>query len=97
MIIEEPLSKPQKMCSLLRFSFGGIATLNFEMLNNYGKQPLSKGRLCLTGYGKLTIAHSLDIRLMGYVFPPKQQGILHQYGAKGFTGKEEVFHCKKVD
>jgi hypothetical protein len=75
------------MRSLLRLSLGGIATLKYEMLNNYGKQPLAKGRLCLTGYGKLTIAHALDIRLMGYDFQPKQQGILHQYGAKLFTGK----------
>ena len=68
----------------------------YRMLNNYGKQPRVKGHLCLTGYGKLTIAHALDIRLVGYDFQQKQQRILHQYGAKVFTGKEEVFHCKKV-
>ena len=66
------------------------------MLNTYGKQPFAKGRVYLTGYGKLTIARSLDIRLVGYGFRPKQQGTLHRYGAKVFTGKEEIFHCKKV-
>ena len=66
------------------------------MLNNYGKQPAAKGRLCLTGYGNLTIGHCLYIGLAESGFQPKQQGTLHQYGAKVFTGKEEVFHCKKV-
>jgi len=53
------------------FSTGRIVTLKYEMLNNYGKQPFAKGRLFLTGYGILTIAHSLDIRLTGHGFLPK--------------------------